>query len=161
MNISIESEQKILNFIKHILIDWVVNHLYQVPAISLAYEAAESDIMKRQPRNPLRDKLVNERLISIAYGQIGMCMLFSIIIFEFFLSFLLCSLTILSLLGSWGRMLEPMPDAYGQRQGPPLNEFLVHCRALCEHLGGGQYQSQYLDSALKVSWHFLYYQNTG
>jgi len=44
-----------------------------VPAISLAYEAAESDIMKRQPRNPLRDKLVNERLISIAYGQIGGC----------------------------------------------------------------------------------------
>lgn len=43
----------------------------QVPAISLAYEAAESDIMKRQPRNPARDKLVNERLISIAYGQIG------------------------------------------------------------------------------------------
>ncbi|CAI5663722.1 unnamed protein product [Oreochromis niloticus] len=43
-----------------------------VPAISLAYEAAESDIMKRQPRNPSRDKLVNERLISIAYGQIGM-----------------------------------------------------------------------------------------
>uniref|UniRef100_A0A8C7LF80 Sodium/potassium-transporting ATPase subunit alpha-3 n=1 Tax=Oncorhynchus kisutch TaxID=8019 RepID=A0A8C7LF80_ONCKI len=42
-----------------------------VPAISLAYEAAESDIMKRQPRNPARDKLVNERLISIAYGQIG------------------------------------------------------------------------------------------
>lgn len=46
--------------------------LFQVPAISLAYEAAESDIMKRQPRNPLRDKLVNERLISIAYGQIGL-----------------------------------------------------------------------------------------
>ncbi|XP_072122400.1 sodium/potassium-transporting ATPase subunit alpha-3 [Mobula birostris] len=43
-----------------------------VPAISLAYEAAESDIMKRQPRNPRMDKLVNERLISIAYGQIGM-----------------------------------------------------------------------------------------
>lgn len=43
----------------------------KVPAISLAYEAAESDIMKRQPRNPKTDKLVNERLISIAYGQIG------------------------------------------------------------------------------------------
>ncbi|XP_015683861.1 sodium/potassium-transporting ATPase subunit alpha-3 [Protobothrops mucrosquamatus] len=41
-----------------------------VPAISLAYEAAESDIMKRQPRNPRTDKLVNERLISMAYGQI-------------------------------------------------------------------------------------------
>jgi len=33
---------------------------------------AESDIMKRQPRNPFTDKLVNERLISMAYGQIGM-----------------------------------------------------------------------------------------
>ncbi|XP_059828836.1 sodium/potassium-transporting ATPase subunit alpha-2 isoform X1 [Hypanus sabinus] len=43
-----------------------------VPAISLAYEAAESDIMKRQPRNPKTDKLVNEKLISMAYGQIGM-----------------------------------------------------------------------------------------
>jgi len=38
----------------------------------LAYEEAESDIMKRQPRDPVRDKLVNERLISLAYGQIGM-----------------------------------------------------------------------------------------
>ncbi|CAD5215636.1 unnamed protein product [Bursaphelenchus okinawaensis] len=43
-----------------------------VPAISLAYEEAESDIMKRKPRDPSRDKLVNERLISLAYGQIGM-----------------------------------------------------------------------------------------
>uniref|UniRef100_A0A7N8YGV5 Sodium/potassium-transporting ATPase subunit alpha n=1 Tax=Mastacembelus armatus TaxID=205130 RepID=A0A7N8YGV5_9TELE len=43
-----------------------------VPAISLAYESAESDIMKRQPRNPKSDNLVNERLISMAYGQIGM-----------------------------------------------------------------------------------------
>merc|ERR1711887_130330 len=34
-----------------------------VPAISMAYEQAESDIMKRQPRNPFTDKLVNERLI--------------------------------------------------------------------------------------------------
>merc|ERR1712200_274224 len=43
-----------------------------VPAISLAYEQAELDIMKRAPRNPFTDKLVNERLISMAYGQIGM-----------------------------------------------------------------------------------------
>ncbi|PAA90533.1 hypothetical protein BOX15_Mlig021528g1 [Macrostomum lignano] len=43
-----------------------------VPAISLAYEEAESDIMKRRPRDPQHDNLVNERLISMAYGQIGM-----------------------------------------------------------------------------------------
>ena len=33
----------------------------QVPAISLAYEQAENDIMKRPPRDPLKDKIVNER----------------------------------------------------------------------------------------------------
>ena len=33
----------------------------KVPAISLAYEAPESDIMKRQPRNPYTDNLVNRR----------------------------------------------------------------------------------------------------
>lgn len=32
-----------------------------MPAISLAYEQAESDIMKRQPRDPYSDKLVNSR----------------------------------------------------------------------------------------------------
>jgi len=32
-----------------------------IPAISLAYESAENDIMKRLPRDPLHDKLVNER----------------------------------------------------------------------------------------------------
>jgi len=32
-----------------------------VPAISLAYEQAESDIMKRMPRDPVNDKLVNNR----------------------------------------------------------------------------------------------------
>ncbi|RWR98580.1 Sodium/potassium-transporting ATPase subunit alpha-like protein, partial [Dinothrombium tinctorium] len=43
-----------------------------LPAISLAYEQAESDIMKRKPRDPKGDQLVNQRLISMAYGQIGM-----------------------------------------------------------------------------------------
>merc|ERR1712001_91155 len=43
-----------------------------VPAISMAYEQAESDIMKRPPRDPFTDKLVNRRLISMAYGMIGM-----------------------------------------------------------------------------------------
>ena len=52
-----------------------------VPAISLAYEKAESDIMKRKPRDPVYDKLVNTRLISLSYGQIGMIQV-SIIIYH-------------------------------------------------------------------------------
>ncbi|XP_049854932.1 sodium/potassium-transporting ATPase subunit alpha-like [Schistocerca gregaria] len=41
------------------------------PAISLAYEQAEQDIMTRRPRDPVHDKLVNSRLICIAYLHIG------------------------------------------------------------------------------------------
>lgn len=33
----------------------------KIPAISLAYEGPEADIMKRRPRNPMIDNLVNER----------------------------------------------------------------------------------------------------
>lgn len=32
-----------------------------VPAISLAYERAELDIMKRKPRNPKIDRLVTDK----------------------------------------------------------------------------------------------------
>jgi len=43
-----------------------------IPAISFAYENAELDIMERMPRNSKRDHLVNVKLISFAYLQIGM-----------------------------------------------------------------------------------------
>lgn len=42
-----------------------------VPAISFAYENPELDIMDRFPRNSSRDHLVNSKLISFAYLQIG------------------------------------------------------------------------------------------
>jgi len=41
------------------------------PAISFAYENPELDIMERYPRNSKRDHLVNAKLISFAYLQIG------------------------------------------------------------------------------------------
>ena len=43
-----------------------------IPAIMLAYEKAECDIMRRPPRNPYTDKLVVHQLLSHAYGQKGM-----------------------------------------------------------------------------------------
>ena len=43
-----------------------------IPAISFAYENPELDIMDRFPRNSQRDHLVNSKLISFAYLQIGM-----------------------------------------------------------------------------------------
>jgi len=42
-----------------------------IPAISLAYERPESDLMKRLPRDPKSDKLVNSRLITLTQLQIG------------------------------------------------------------------------------------------
>lgn len=42
-----------------------------IPAISMAYEKAESDIMLRAPRNAQVDRLVTKKLISFAYLQIG------------------------------------------------------------------------------------------
>lgn len=38
-----------------------------VPAVSFAYEHAESDIMRRVPRNPKRDFLVSKKLLSFCY----------------------------------------------------------------------------------------------
>uniref|UniRef100_A0AAV2JSQ6 Cation-transporting P-type ATPase C-terminal domain-containing protein n=1 Tax=Knipowitschia caucasica TaxID=637954 RepID=A0AAV2JSQ6_KNICA len=104
----------------------------EVPAISLAYETAESDIMKRQPRNPQTDKLVNERLISMAYGQIGMIQALA----GFFTYFvILCENGFLpwSLVGirlQWDdRDVNDLEDTYGQQwtyEQRKIVEFTCH-----------------------------------
>merc|ERR1712062_136045 len=88
-----------------------------VPAISMAYEFAESDIMKRPPRNPFTDKLVNERLIPMAYGQIGMIQASA----GFFVYFvIMCEngfwpSTLLGLRREWdSQAVNDLEDSYGQ-----------------------------------------------
>jgi hypothetical protein len=41
-----------------------------VPAIGLAYETRESNIMERPPRNPKKDTLVDGWLLSWSYPQV-------------------------------------------------------------------------------------------
>ncbi|XP_042298287.1 sodium/potassium-transporting ATPase subunit alpha-2-like [Sceloporus undulatus] len=89
-----------------------------VPAISLAYEKAESDIMKRKPRNPRTDKLVNERLIGMAYGQIGMMQALA----GFFTYFVIMAengflpLFLLGIRLDWdNRSKNDLEDSYGQQ----------------------------------------------
>jgi sodium/potassium-transporting ATPase subunit alpha len=48
-----------------------------LPAISLAYEEPETDLMKRPPRNPFTDRLVGSKLIGMACAQIGMIQAFA------------------------------------------------------------------------------------
>ena len=43
-----------------------------LPAISLAFEEGEENLMKRKPRNPGTDHLINEKLIFLTYGQVGL-----------------------------------------------------------------------------------------
>merc|ERR1712158_10822 len=88
-----------------------------VPAISMAYEGPESDIMKRQPRNPFTDKLVNERLISMAYGQIGMIQASA----GFFVYFVILAENgflpwdLFGLRKSWDSLaINDLEDSYGQ-----------------------------------------------
>ncbi|XP_048214150.1 sodium/potassium-transporting ATPase subunit alpha-4 [Perognathus longimembris pacificus] len=89
-----------------------------VPAISLAYESAESDIMKRRPRNPKVDNLVNNRLIGMAYGQIGMIQAlagfftyFVILAENGFMPFDLPGIRL-----DWdNRFLNDLEDSYGQQ----------------------------------------------
>lgn len=100
-----------------------------VPAISLAYEKAEADIMKRQPRNPATDKLVNERLISIAYGQIGMIQaaagFFSYTVILAENGFLPWDL--IGLRKSWdSKAVNDLKDSYGQ-------EWTYHDRKVLEY----------------------------
>merc|ERR1712048_775145 len=88
-----------------------------LPAISLAYEEAETDIMKRAPRDPLHDKLVNERLISMAYGQIGMLQALSGFVIYFVImmenGFLPGRLP--GLRGKWdSSAVNDLEDSYGQ-----------------------------------------------
>uniref|UniRef100_A0A8C7NGW1 Sodium/potassium-transporting ATPase subunit alpha n=1 Tax=Oncorhynchus mykiss TaxID=8022 RepID=A0A8C7NGW1_ONCMY len=103
-----------------------------VPAISLAYEEAENDIMKRQPRNPKTDKLVNERLISIAYGQIGM-MQATAGFFTYFVILAENGFLPMDLLGmrvDWdNKIMNDMEDSYGQQwtyERRKIVEFTCH-----------------------------------
>lgn len=87
------------------------------PAISLAYEGPESDIMKRKPRNPHKDRLVTSKLIAVAYGQMGAVQVFA----GFFAYFVVMAengwmpWTLYGIRRSWySRAINDLPDSYGQ-----------------------------------------------
>lgn len=87
------------------------------PGISLAYEKAESDIMRRRPRDMNKDKLVNTRLIFITYFQIGViqaaagftCYFFLMSTYGFFVS------DIIGIRKSWNaRHINDLKDSFGR-----------------------------------------------
>uniref|UniRef100_A0A3Q4HMT5 Sodium/potassium-transporting ATPase subunit alpha n=1 Tax=Neolamprologus brichardi TaxID=32507 RepID=A0A3Q4HMT5_NEOBR len=87
------------------------------PSVSLAYEKAESDIMHLKPRNPRRDRLVNEALAVYSYFQIGAIQSYAGFT-DYFTAMaqegwfpLLC----VGLRGQWEDVkLQDLQDSYGQ-----------------------------------------------
>ena len=59
-----------------------------LPAISLAHEPAESDIMKRKPRRADVDRLVTAKLVAFSYLQMGLIQTFSGFTMYFYTFFL-------------------------------------------------------------------------
>ncbi|XP_054156660.1 sodium/potassium-transporting ATPase subunit alpha-1-like isoform X2 [Oppia nitens] len=89
-----------------------------VPAISLAYEKAESDIMKRKPRDSKKDSLVNQRLILLSYAQIGMIQAAA----GFFTYFVVMGESgfkakrLLNIRSKWeSKAINDLTDSYGQQ----------------------------------------------
>jgi sodium/potassium-transporting ATPase subunit alpha len=87
------------------------------PAISLAYEKAEADIMTRRPRDPFYDKLVNHRLILLTYAQIGVIQACAS-----FASYFLCMMEhgffwdkLVGLRADWIDHDKVVEDSYGQK----------------------------------------------
>ena len=91
-----------------------------LPAISLAYEKPETDIMTRKPRHPQKDRMVNERLIGFAYGQIGVTQATA----GFFVYFVIMAengflpLSLFGVRNAWDSAeINDLEDSYGQEWG--------------------------------------------
>ncbi|PAV86323.1 hypothetical protein WR25_14644 [Diploscapter pachys] len=88
-----------------------------MPAISFAYEMAEADIMERPPRNPIKDRLVNRRLIFFSYLQVGFiqacggfCVYFTLMMHNGFMPDRL-----LQLMRDWeNKYINDLEDSFGQ-----------------------------------------------
>uniref|UniRef100_A0A915Q4X1 Sodium/potassium-transporting ATPase subunit alpha n=1 Tax=Setaria digitata TaxID=48799 RepID=A0A915Q4X1_9BILA len=100
------------------------------PAISIAYEEAETNIMKRPPRNAKTDKLVNARLMNFSYLQIGLMqaaagfMTYFVIMGEngFHIQRLLW------IRDKWDDpMVDDLEDSYGQQWTYEARKDLEHC----------------------------------
>jgi sodium/potassium-transporting ATPase subunit alpha len=94
-----------------------------IPAISLAYEQPESDIMLRPPRDAERDRLVTDKLICFAYLQIG--------VFQALAGFY----SFFVVLNDYGFQIGDIPGAVFEFQPYPHDGNKIHKNCPC---GGGE-----------------------
>ncbi|KAL7981552.1 hypothetical protein Chor_005640 [Crotalus horridus] len=88
-----------------------------IPSIALAYEKAESDIMKRKPRHKKRDRLVNRELVVYSYLQIGILQSIGALLtyFTVYAEQGWLPYSLLRIRVPWEQeYLADLPDSYGQ-----------------------------------------------
>jgi sodium/potassium-transporting ATPase subunit alpha len=114
------------------------------PAISMAFEGPESDIMLRKPRDPEKDNLVTLKLLSYTYLQIGIIQACA----GFFCYFVVMSdcgfkpLDLINLRDAWDdEDIESVTDTYG-------NEWTYDARKVIEESA----QTSYFSSIVIVQW---------
>ncbi|KAH0623291.1 hypothetical protein JD844_031445 [Phrynosoma platyrhinos] len=88
-----------------------------IPSVALAYEKAESDIMKRKPRHKKRDRLVNQELAVYSYLQIGIIQTIGAFLtyFTVYAEQGWLPHSLLNIRVDWeNQSLDDLPDSYGQ-----------------------------------------------
>ena len=88
-----------------------------LPAVALAFEEPEENLMRRAPRNVDTDHLLNEKLLFLSYGQLGLIQAAS----GFFTYFVIMAEngfwpgSLLGLRQEWdSRAINDLPDSYRQ-----------------------------------------------
>jgi sodium/potassium-transporting ATPase subunit alpha len=118
-----------------------------LPAVSLAFEEPETDLMKHQPRNPDTDPLLTEQLLFLSYGQLGLIQAAS----GFFTYFVIMSENgfkpdrLIGLRKAWeSKAINDLRDSYGQ-------EWTYDDRKTLEYMC----QAGFLMSIVVVQWSVL------
>ena len=117
------------------------------PAISMAYESAESDIMNRHPRNPKTDNLVGLKLLQYTYCQIGIiqaCAGF----FCFFVVMSDCGFKPSQLIGLYDSEQIWTKEEYHSITDSYNQEWTLEAREIAQQAG----QTSYFTSIVIVQW---------
>jgi sodium/potassium-transporting ATPase subunit alpha len=90
-----------------------------LPAISLAFEGVETDIMKRMPRDQKHERLLSSSLLGMSFGQLGLIEICSAF-YTYFVIMAESGFWPARLLGQrdqWNSRANDIEDAFGQEWG--------------------------------------------
>ena len=117
------------------------------PAISMAYEGPESDIMKRQPRDSKKDNLVGLKLLQYTYMQVGIIQALAGF-FCFFVVMSDCGFKPQQLMGLYDSEQIWTKEEYHSITDSYNQEWTLEAREIAQQAG----QTSYFTSIVIVQW---------